>query len=295
MYPWQKDSGFFFRMRIPAERVATPVQLPCVWGWRIGGVHTQPNGRLCEETGGCRNARLLALVETSGLEPNLLKLDLEERMSVMIFDLWNKVGKDLPPVWLDDDTRLLKDLFHVLHGSATFVDFGYRQSLIQFCVEIVVGKPGFVPGFAACRGRRNLHRRLPEIRLSHGTGISSWFQHEVRRRQPDPRGGGCLTTSLLALTKTAALSDSKRLTNQVIGIARPFAIACSVVREGEIPPFSTLDSMPIDRFVAAARSLTFMPCRVRKARTSRPIALCKNGSLALVTAIVFWLLCDAVA
>lgn len=131
---------------------------------------------------------------------------------------------------------------------------------------------------------------LPEIRLSHGTGISSWFQHEVRRRQPDPRGvRGCLTTSLLALTKTAALSDSKRLTNQVIGIVRPFAIACSVVREGEIPPFSTLDSMPIDRFVAAARSLTFMPCRVRKARTSRPIALCKNGSLALVTAIVFWL------
>ncbi|MBB6354849.1 hypothetical protein ACFFTN_09180 [Aminobacter aganoensis] len=77
-------------------------------------------------------------------------------MSVMIFDLWNKVGKDLPPVWLDDDASLLKDLFHVLHGSATFVDIGYRQSLIQFCVEIVVGKPGFVPGFAACRERRSL-------------------------------------------------------------------------------------------------------------------------------------------
>nr|WP_246591385.1 hypothetical protein [Aminobacter anthyllidis] len=86
--------------------------------------------------------------------------------------------------------------------------------------------------------------------------------------------------SLPDLTKTAVRSDSKRLTNQVIGTARPRDIACKVVREGEIPPFSIVDSMPTDRLAAIARSLTFMPCLVRKARTSRPIALCNNGSLA---------------
>ncbi len=62
-----------------------------------------------------------------------------------------------------------------------------------------------------------------------------------------------------ALTKTALRSSSKRRKKEVSGTPSARDSDCNVVSEGEVMPFSILDSMPSERLVVAARSAIVMP------------------------------------
>lgn len=68
-----------------------------------------------------------------------------------------------------------------------------------------------------------------------------------------------------------ALSPKPRK-NDVSGTDSAFASVCNVVSEGEVLPFSILESIPTEIAVCFDRSATVMFCCLRKARNSRPMA-----------------------
>ena len=93
---------------------------------------------------------------------------------------------------------------------------------------------------------------------------SYWWPALVPRRS--------ISTPWPDLTKEQSRRSSKRSKRAVIETLSARASASSVDSEGEIAPFSILESMPGDSPAISARSTAARSSLVRSARTCEPIA-----------------------
>ena len=95
------------------------------------------------------------------------------------------------------------------------------------------------------------------------------FNHDARSIGPQmaekvvlmPRAGPAPLDlhAFTALVWTAWWTSSKRRKKEVSGTLIAWASVCSVLREGEVLPFSIFDSIPMDRPVRLDRSAMVMP------------------------------------
>ena len=70
-----------------------------------------------------------------------------------------------------------------------------------------------------------------------------------------------------------------------MGTRKAFAKLCSVVSEGDVFPFSILESIPIERPVSTDKSATVISCFRLKNRICLPIAFSKTFSRG---SVVLW-------